>query len=289
LLPVRGGGGGYTPPPPPPPPPAPKYAIVATDVNGNSQFLNLDITGGAVTSVKTGRAITFNGSQYTLEFWGVTVSSGTVAASGNIYTFTPSSGTPFTFNTASNKFEGTITLSDEANDALNQLADGGAFMDIFKTLTLDGIAQGSTSVDSRWVGTWKGADDYGKTWRDDGEPGGAEFSGRSLVLTSNSYEIRNGGAVEEIGTFIYFSKDMNPDYGQQFVFLRNGKTPKTAQYEWEGIGGPDDLNAEYDPPAAEYEKDCYYWLEFTTSFADSMKLAAVKDGNYTDNRFWVKQ
>jgi hypothetical protein len=265
-----GGGGGSNGNGDKKTPEAPKYAVVATDVNGNPQFLNLDISGDTVNSVKAGRAITFSGSQYTLEFWGVIVSSGTVAASGNIYTFTPSSGTPFTFNTSTNKFNGTITLTNEANDALNQLADGSAFIDIFKTLTLDGIAQGSTSVDSRWVGTWKGADENI-----------AIFSGRSLVLTSNSYEIRNGSAVEEIGTFIYFSKDMNPDYGQQFVFLRNGKTPKTAQYEWEGVYGPSDPLYQNGDGAG--------WLEFTTSFADSMKLAAIKDSHYTENRFWVKQ
>jgi hypothetical protein len=248
----------------PKPPEAPRYLVGATDVNGSPQVLNLNISG---SSKSAGRAVTLSGGQYELEFWGVIVSSGSLSVSGSTYTFTPTSGSPFTLNTATNKFSGTITLTNAAKADLTTLAGSGALIDKFATLTLTDILEAATSADTEWNGTWRQA-------KNNGNLTSSDYGPKRLVLNGNTYQITNNGSVTESGTFIHFTRDITVnDYASVFVFLRNGLTPKTAHYEYEG----------------EYVGTGPFWLEFTTSWADSMDLARMENGADKEYPFWVKQ
>ena len=241
------------------------FKLVATasgDGGTNRQILNFDIIGDVERSA---RAVVSNGQyEYSLALGGITISSGSLVINGDLYTFTPASGTPFTFNSATSTFTGSIPLSAQIKQAISQAA--GTPVVLPDTLSVDSLMETRSNSGSYWDGTWRrmkeDSTDFSMTPAD--HPQKITFNGINYTLT-------NKDGTVETGTFVYTNQD-DPD--SVFIFSRNvSGGPLLAAYFWEGMNESEDEN---NPPFLEL----YNWLN------DTMDVAPNDD---SDDRWFEKQ
>lgn len=237
-----------------------RLALSAVDGSSNRHILPVTITNDNLA-----KALVSDGKYpYSIDFGGVVISKGTVTVNNGLYTFTPETGSVFTYNENTDASTGSITVSAAAKAAI-QAGAGGIVIGVPDTLTVDKVIE-TKSGGNTWDGIWRRVKSDNNTfeisWDD---------SDQQIVFSGNKYTLKYGDEIFETGTFLYCHPD-GVSSDSLFIFSRNNKEPKIVTYLWEG--------------KTEHEVDNPAFIELYNWLWDAMEIAVHSSEDFDSRMFY---